>query len=166
MNADFINGMEDGMQNLHKQGAFLTVKSGDKVNTMTISWGNIGFMWQMPIFTIMVRKSRYTYELIEKGESFTVSIPYGPGMRSALGVCGTKSGRNTDKVKEAGIAFVPSKEVEAPIVDGCSMYYECRIVGKLPMNEKMLDTEMQKKFYSDNDYHVFYYGQIVTSYEK
>lgn len=49
-----------------QKGAFLTVKSDDKVNTMTIAWGALGFMWYKPVFTAMVRYSRYTYELLRR----------------------------------------------------------------------------------------------------
>ena len=40
------------------KGALLTVKSGEKVNAMTIGWGSIGFMWGKPVFMAMVRPSR------------------------------------------------------------------------------------------------------------
>jgi len=169
MKVDFIKGMEKGIQNLHTQGAFLTVKDKDKTNTMTISWGNIGFMWQKPIFTVMVRKSRYTYEFIENADNFTVSIPFNNEMKNALSICGSRSGRDIDKCSEAGISFINSTVVDSPIIDGCKMYYECKIVNRLPMDkerQEMLLPEFKHIFYRDNDYHTFYYGEIVACYEK
>ena len=166
MKVDFISGMEKGIASLHTQGAFLTVKDNDKVNTMTISWGSIGFMWQKPIFIAMVRKSRYTTELIEGADSFTISIPYGSDMKNALTICGTKSGRDLDKARAAEISFVPSNAVASPIVDKCNMYYECKIVYKQPMDKEMLMPEIKKSMYSDNDYHTLYYGEIIACYEK
>ncbi len=38
-----------------KKGAFLTVKNDNRVNTMTIGWGNIGIIWNKPIFMVLVR---------------------------------------------------------------------------------------------------------------
>ncbi|GIM27927.1 hypothetical protein CPJCM30710_05930 [Clostridium polyendosporum] len=166
MAVDFIKGLEKGMENLHKTGAFLTVKNEDKVNTMTISWGSIGYMWGRPVLTVMVRKSRYTYELLEKIDNFTVSIPYGDKLQSALALCGKKSGRNTDKCKEANISFASSKEVDSPIVDNCNMYYECKVVYKGEMDKSLLIPEIDEKFYSNNDYHVLYFGEIVAAYEN
>lgn len=163
---DFIKGLEKGMENLHKKGAFLTVKNQDKVNTMTISWGSIGFMWNKPIFIAMVRKSRYTYELIENAASFTISIPYKSEMKSALTICGTKSGRDLDKFAEAKISFSPSTKVDSPIIENCNMYYECKIVYKHPMDNQNPSPEINKTIYSDNDYHTLYYGEIVACYEK
>lgn len=171
MTVDFISNMERGFTNLHTKGAFLTVKSGEKANPMTISWGSIGFMWQKPVFIVMVRRSRYTYELIEKADNFTVSIPYlnekdNPKMQEALIVCGTKSGRDMDKCQAAKVNLVSSKIVDSPVVEGCNLFYECKIVYKQPMIKEMLSEEIQKTMYADDDYHTYYYGEIVACYEK
>lgn len=166
MKVDFVKGLERAMEALHKRGAFLTVKDGDKTNTMTISWGSVGFMWQNPVFIAMVRKSRYTSELIANADSYTISIPYGSEMKGALAICGTKSGRDIDKQSVAGISFSPAQAVNSPIVDGCNIYYECKIVYKQAMDKAMLLPDIQQSMYSDEDYHTLYYGEIVTSYER
>ena len=51
----FYENLSVAMENLTKRGAFLTVKEGGKVNTMTISWGYVGFSWNKPFFVAMVR---------------------------------------------------------------------------------------------------------------
>jgi len=38
-------------------------------NAMAIGWGQVGIIWRKPIFTVLVRPSRYTYELIEEAGS-------------------------------------------------------------------------------------------------
>ena len=58
------------------KAAFLTTKSGNKINTMVIGWGTTGVMWRMPVFIALVRKCRFTYELLEKSREFTVTFPY------------------------------------------------------------------------------------------
>ena len=60
----YVTGVAEMLTQL-PLGAFLTVKSGDRVNTMTIGWGTIGFMWGKPIMTVMVRYSRHTHQLIK-----------------------------------------------------------------------------------------------------
>ena len=52
---NFYENLEDAMKNLTTRGAFLTVKNNQGVNTMTISWGYIGFSWNKPYFVAMVR---------------------------------------------------------------------------------------------------------------
>lgn len=165
MTVNFTENLEICMNYLHKQGAFLTTKYGNKVNTMTISWGNIGFEWNRPIFTILVRKSRYTHELIEKSNEFTVSVPLGESMKSALLLCGTKSGRDMDKFKESSLILQDSKFINTPIISNCSLHYECKVIYKQEMNAEQLSEEMKSKNYSTGDYHTFYFGEIVSCYK-
>lgn len=166
MKENFTMSAEKGIQHLKKNGAFLTVKCKDKVNVMTIGWGNVGFEWRRPIFTILVRKSRYTHELIEKSGEFTVSIPFDDKLKHELTVCGTKSGRDADKIKECGLKLSKGASVSTPVVGGCNLYYECKIVYKHDMDAENLDSGVIKDCYGDNDYHTIYYGEIVNVYTK
>lgn len=166
MKVNFTENLEKGMSFLHTQGAFLTVKSGDKINTMTISWGNVGYEWNRPIFTVLVRKSRYTYDLIENSDDFTVSIPLNENLKKALAVCGSKSGRDIDKFKECNLTLEKSENVDTPIIGECELHYECKIVYKQEMNPKFLSNAIVESFYKDGDYHTLYYGEIVATYMK
>lgn len=167
MNHNFTQNIAKTTEYLYKQGAFLTVKDkNNRVNTMTIGWGSIGYMWGKPVFIIMVRKSRYTFEFIENADSFTVSVPYGDKMKKALSICGSKSGREIDKGEAADISFIASNSVASPVVAGCNMYYDCKIVYKNDMDKKLLLPEINKGCYKDDNYHTIYYGEIVDCYEE
>lgn len=148
------------------KGAFLTVKAGDRVNTMTIGWGTFGRMWNKPVFMVMVRYSRYTYELIEKADTFTVSIPLKGKFKEALAFCGSKSGRDHDKFKECNLKTRPGQKVDTPVIDGCDIHVECRIVYKQPMDPERLPREIIDASYKDGDFHVLYYGEILGVYAK
>ncbi len=161
----YTKNLESALENLQAKGAFLTVKDGENVNTMTIGWGQMGYMWKKPVFMVMVRKSRYTYNLIEKATEFTVSIPVDDSMKNELILCGTKSGRDFDKVKECGLKLEKGRTVETPLISGCKLQYECKILYKHEMDKSFLDKEIDEKVYVDNDYHVLYYGEIVDCYE-
>ena len=162
----FYEDLEQALQNLTSRGAFLTVKGSDgTVNTMTISWGYIGYSWNKPYFVALVRPSRYTHELIETADSYTISIPYDDEMGKALSICGSKSGRDVNKEELANIKFIPSQEVSAPIVDHCNMYYECKITYTDQIQVDQLPDELRKKNYN-GDYHDMYYGEIVKTYKK
>ena len=78
---NFYENLEDAMKNLTTRGAFLTVKNNQGVNTMTISWGYIGFSWNKPYFVAMVRPQRYTYEFLKTAKDYTISIPYSDDMK-------------------------------------------------------------------------------------
>ena len=146
------------------KGAFLTTAAEGKVNSMTIGWGSIGFSWRKPVFTELVRHSRYTYQLIEKSGEFTVTIPVGKDLQQALTLCGTKSGRDIDKIKAAGLTLKPGQEISTPAIAGGGMTYECKVLYKQSMSAENLDDTVQKQCYGDNDYHTIYFGEIVASY--
>lgn len=147
-----------------QKGAFLTVREGSRVNTMTIAWGSIGYMWNIPVFIAMVRYSRYTYELIEKSGDFTVSLPLHGQLKKELAFCGSRSGRDMDKIGRSGITLKDSMETESPVIEGCDLFLECRIVYKQGMDQNNLDGMIKDKSYADGDYHVMYFGEIVKAY--
>ncbi|HSO10078.1 MAG TPA: flavin reductase, partial [Desulfoprunum sp.] len=93
----------DQLFDLIKRGAFLTVRAGDAVNTMTIGWATIGWIWQKPILMVAVRDSRHTFTLLETTDNFTVTVPTGSESAKALTLCGTKSGRDIDKFAACGL---------------------------------------------------------------
>ncbi|TDX59323.1 flavin reductase family protein [Orenia marismortui] len=155
--------IKEATQALSK-GAFLTVKSGDKLNTMTIGWGSIGYIWGKPIFMVMVRDSRYTYELIENSDEFTVSIPFKGKFKEELKFCGTKSGRDYDKFSECKLSIQSGQEVDTPIIKGCDLHYECKIKFRQIMDPDNLNKQYDQKWYPQKDYHTLYFGEIVGAY--
>lgn len=163
---DFNKNLDVAMEYLHKQGAFLTSKSNGKVNTMTISWGSVGFMWGKPVFMALVRPQRYTNEFIETSKSFTVSIPFNNNFKKALGICGSKSGRDIDKEKEANITFVDGKNEKFTVIDGCDVYYECKVLYNSRLKTEELPKDIKDNFYGNGDTHILYFAEIVNCYEK
>lgn len=148
------------------KGAFLTVKEGDRVNTMTIGWGSIGFIWQRPALMVMVRCSRYTHDLISNSQDFSVSVPALGELKKPLAIAGTKSGRDIDKFKECELTAQEAKSVDSPVIGECGLFFECKLAFKQIMDPEKLDSSVREKFYSDNDYHVMYYGEILACYEQ
>ncbi|MBA7553151.1 hypothetical protein ES705_45738 [subsurface metagenome] len=165
-NVNYLAVAEEVMQQIKSKGAFLVAKFQDseKINVMTIGWAAIGFMWGKPIMTVMVRKSRFTHHIIEKTSSFTVSIPT-DDLNEALIFCGTKSGRDFDKFKECNLAIIPAQKVDTPIINISGFHYEGKIVCKSEMNPDFLCKEYKEDLYADNDYHTFYFGEIVACYK-
>jgi flavin reductase (DIM6/NTAB) family NADH-FMN oxidoreductase RutF len=164
-NVNYLSVAEEVMHQIKSEGAFLIVKSKDdeKINVMTIGWAAIGYMWRKPIMTLMVRESRFTHHIIEKASSFTVSIPT-DDLKEALNFCGTKSGRDVDKFKECNLTIIPAQKVDTPIINILGFHYECKIVCKSEINPNFLCKEYKEDVYADNDYHTFYFGEIVACY--
>jgi len=160
----FYENLDEVMKHLTDKGAFLTVKAADgAVNTMTISWGFIGYMWYKPQFIVVVRPQRHTKTLLDSAVDFTVSVPFGV-LVDELKICGTKSGRDINKAE--AVNFISAKMTDSPIVDGCAAYYECKINYKDRFDKAFLPKEIIEKVYNAADYHEVFMGEIVESYIK
>lgn len=145
------------------KGAFLTVKAGKALNTMTIGWGMIGTIWNKSIFTVLVRPTRYTFEIMEKAADFTVSFP-SQDMKKQLAFCGTKSGRSIDKFKECDLKIIDSQKIISPIIKIPGIHFECKIVCKMPIDPNKLD-DSYGYLYPEKDFHTAYYGEIISCQE-
>ena len=157
-----------------KSGVLLTTKAEDKVNTMTISWGTLGIEWNKPIFTVFVRENRFTKEQLDINPQFTINIPVGEFNKKILGVCGTKSGRNVDKISELNLTLEESNNISVPGIKELPLTLECRVIYKQEQDKNAITEENKKTFYpqdvdssyhgANNDFHTAYYGEIVGAY--
>lgn len=153
-----------------KTGILLTTKAGETVNTMTIGWGKIGIEWNKTVFIAYVRETRYTKQLLEEGGEFTVNIPYGAFDNKILGYCGTKSGRDTDKIRDLGLTLVESDVVSVPGIRQLPLTLECRVIYKQQQDLDKMPQAVIDRFYpvideaGFRDYHIAYYGEIVNAY--
>ena len=150
------------------RGILLTSEAEDCVNAMTIGWGTLGIEWGTKIFTAYVRESRFTRELLDRTGEFTICVPYGENKNSqqvtkALGICGSKSGRDTDKFAESKLTLVDAEEVRSPAIKEFPLTLECRVVFQEVQQIKKISSAF-KKFYSKDDPHIAYYGEILKAY--
>ncbi len=157
-----LEGIQKFMDRI-EEGAFLVVREEERTNVMTIGWALIGFVWRRPVMMVAVRTSRYTYQLIEKADSFTVNVPSGD-MKKEINICGSKSGRDLDKFKECGFSAAKSKKVGSPVLKVPGYHFECRIINKAPTDPKFLSPDL-KDIYPAKDYHTLYFGEILASYQ-
>ncbi len=150
---------------LNHGGAFLSVKSGGEINTMTIGWATMGSAWGKNLFMAYVRPSRHTHPLLTASGAFSVSIPREGDLSDALRLCGSKSGRDTDKFRAAGLSAVPAEKIDGVIVGECALHVECRVVYSVDMNAERMD-ESVASAYKTGDYHTLFFGEIQTCYAK
>jgi flavin reductase (DIM6/NTAB) family NADH-FMN oxidoreductase RutF len=148
-----------------KQGILLTTKAGDKINSMTIGWGTLGVIWEKPIFVAYVRDCRYTYEMLQQNPEFTVNIPVGNCDKKALGLLGSKSGRDMDKIAAAGLTPVAPEVISVPGLKEFPLTLECKVLYAQRQEDQKLPAELRDRFYriQPND-HFCFYGEIVASY--
>ncbi len=143
---------------LTTDGALLvSLDENGRPNPMTIGWAMLGVVWSLPICTVLVRPSRYTYGCMNATGDFTVCVPY-PGMGEEVMFCGTRSGRRYDKMAECGFTALPSQTVKSPGIDECGLILECRTMYTSDIDPANLSSEIGA--YASGDYHRIYYGMI------
>ena len=158
------------------KGVLLNTKSGNKLNTMTIGWGQIGIEWGKLFFTAYIRHGRYTHKMLEENKEFTISVPLErtAQVAKAIGYCGYKTGKDCDKISEAGLTSVKGISVESPAIKEIPLTIECKVIYQQEQDTQKIPPELLEKFYpqdvsSDNpranrDMHTVYYGEIINAY--
>jgi len=130
-------------------------------NAMTVAWGSLGTMWSKPFAQVVVRPSRYTREFMEQYDTFTLSA-FPQAQRKAVQLLGTKSGRDGDKIAEAGLTPVAATTVAAPCFAEAELVIECRKMYWQDMDSaNFLDPAIEKN-YAQKDYHRIYFGEVVA----
>ena len=118
---------------------WMLVTAGDPAgfNMMTASWGGAGFLWNF--------EEQY---------------------RPALTVCGSVSGRDTDKVEASGLTPCKTEEGNVSFKEA-RLVLECRKLYAEFLNpDAFIDSKILKDFYPGKDYHKVYVAEIVNAWEK
>jgi flavin reductase (DIM6/NTAB) family NADH-FMN oxidoreductase RutF len=135
--------------------------SSSRFNIMTVAWGGFGVLWSKPVVWVAVRPSRYTYEFMERYESFTLSA-FPAAFQPKLSLCGSKSGREINKVEASGLTPIPSSHVEAPGFDEAELILECRKIHFEDLNpDHFLDQRIEEN-YNGSNYHRLYTGEVLA----
>lgn len=130
-------------------------------NAMTVGWGSFGTMWKKPFAQVVVRPTRYTFEFMEQYETFTICA-FPQDYHQALELLGSKSGRDGDKIKEAGLTPMASSQVAAPGFAEAELIVECRKNYWDDLKpSQFLDPSIESN-YPLKDYHRVYFGEIVA----
>ena len=157
---------ENFFEAIGKEWMLVTAGTKEKFNTMTASWGGIGWLWNKPVAFVFVRPERYTYEFIEKSDYLTLSF-LGEANKKFHAVCGSKSGRDTDKVKASGLKPVFTVLCFVFFVLVC-LCLECKkLYTDTIKPECFLDKESLEKWYDDahGGFHKMYIVEIENIWE-
>ena len=149
-------------------GNFLNTKNGNVINTMIIGWGGINIVWGKPIFIVLVRNSRATFDLIENSNEFTVSVPLDNNLNEAIKFCGSNSLRDYDKFKYCNLTPIKGRKINTPIIAEAKLHFECKVIYKQKFNKSIIPNKIKMRYYNpenNNDfYHTVYYGEIIDQY--
>lgn len=155
-------------------GILLTTRSGSNVNSMTIAWGALGVDWNLPIFTTLVRSSRLSYEYLLANPQFTINVPIGPVDRKILGICGTKSGRDLDKIATLGLHLEEPEKITVPGIRELPLTLECEVIYRQEQDPAAIPARLREAFHPaaatdlskalNRTYHTAFYGAVVAAY--
>ena len=149
--------LDNALKLIGKDWMLITVQDGEGANAMTASWGCMGVLWNKPVAVCFIRPQRYTYGLAENEERMSLAF-FGEGYREALSLCGSKSGRDCDKLSLAGLTVSDVDGV--PVMDQASTV----IIGKKLYADDLKEDNFVDKAMLDNykskDFHRIYVLEI------
>lgn len=145
---------------------WMLISAGDetKSNMMTASWGLTGELWFRDVAVCFIRPQRYTLQFVEENDTFALSF-FGTGEKQALSFCGSKSGREYDKIKETGLT---------PVYSDGTVYYEqaqmvfiCKKIAVTDITpQSIIDKTVIDRCYPEKDFHKVFVGEIIKVLEK
>lgn len=163
-----VNELTDNLiEAIGKEWMLVTSGTREKFNTMTASWGGTGFLWNKPVAFIFIRPERYTFDFIEQNEYLTLSF-LGEEHKDIHKICGTKSGRDIDKVKETGLVPVFTDNGSVTF-EQSRLTFECRkLYADMIQPEKFIDKSIEGKWYGKGHggFHKMYIVEIVRVWKK
>ncbi|NLO92399.1 MAG: flavin reductase family protein [Elusimicrobia bacterium] len=152
---------------LNGGGALLLAgRENSRPNPMTIGWAALGTAWGEPTLLVYVRPARYTYELMQGAGRFSVNVPAPGELSAALSLCGSKSGRDMDKLAAAGLKAVPGRAEGVFVLENCGLYFECETMAVSRIRREDVAVGTDKKFYPAGDYHAVFHGRILNCYGR
>ena len=155
--------LENAVKLIGSDWMLITTKDAenDRVNAMTASWGCLGVLWNKPVCVCFVRPQRHTFGLLEDSERFSVAF-LDEEYRKALRLCGTKSGRDCDKLSEAGLSAAELDGV--PVIAEARLVLVCRkLYADDLKKEGFLDDSLLSNYLAD-DFHRMYVSVIEAAY--
>ena len=143
---------------------WMLISAGERgaFNTMTANWGGMGYLWNKPVVFVFVRPERYTYQFVENHELFSLSF-FAAEYKKTLGVLGTKSGRDMDKMGASGLTPVFT-ESGTPAFSEARIVLECKkLYSDMILAENFIERDILEKWYggTKGDFHRMYVAEIV-----
>ena len=165
---DFAKKSYEVFQMFNDRWALATAGDLNDFNTMTIAWGSMGTIWGpphqgKPILTVYVSPARYTHSYLEKNDYFTVSF-FPEAYRRDLGVLGSRSGRDGDKVALTKLTPIP---VEHGVdFAEAELSFVCRKLYVHQFEKERVPQEVAEWIYTRVPPHSMFIGEIVEGIER
>ncbi len=143
----------------------ITAGTDEHYNSMAASWEALGHYFEKPTTLCLLGAGRYTLEFIKEQQTYTMS--FFPGQfKGDVMAFGTKSGRNSDMMKETKLTHVLTPSGNSTYKEA-NVVIECRLFEITTVNPTDFYDEDGKKFVEDalkeaNDYHKLVFGTVTN----
>ena len=135
-----------------KEWMLLTAGKSDNFNLMTASWGGIGWLWNKPVAFVFIRPERYTFEFAELNDSFSISfLGTSKEARDIHKICGTKSGRDINKVEASGLILEPTEQGDVIYKQSRITLIGRKLYADFLKPECFYDSTLRDKWYSSSE---------------
>lgn len=149
-------------EHLVDEGLLIAAQDANgRLNPMTIGWGVFGAIWGRPMFVVLVRPSRYTFDCLEHSGDFTVNVMPAE-QRHVVAHCGGHSGRDGDKLEATGVHACPSTKISSGGIAEASVIIECRTAHFNDVQGPQLGEAITSNYYPDGDFHRVYFGEVLA----
>jgi len=123
----------------HGPTVLVTTSCDDRTNVMAAAW-NMPLDFNPPKVAIVIDKKTYTRELMEASGTFAINVPCRTQADIVVKV-GASSGRELlgkrpgDKLAAFNLPSFAASQIEAPLLQGCVAWLECRIIPEPHMQQ-------------------------------
>lgn len=142
----------------------ITAGNNQEFNMMTAGWGGLGSMFGKPVAFCFIAPTRYTYKLMEKNDTYTLTF-YTEAYREALNTCGSKSGKDTDKVKASGLTPISTPEGSKAFAEAW-LIIECRKMVSQSIIPEAITNQKLKEEWEGKQLHKMFIGEIINVWIK
>lgn len=161
-----VRDMENAVKMIGDDWTLITAKKADgSVNTMTASWGFMGVLWNKPVCAIFIRPQRYTLEFVDEAERLSLTF-FEETWRPALRLCGTKSGRNMDKIAESKLTMCHTENGTPYFAEAKTVVICRKLYADWLKPECFLDPSVAPANYPKEDYHKVFICEIEQVLEQ
>ncbi|MDR0394876.1 MAG: flavin reductase [Tannerella sp.] len=142
----------------------ITAGTPSHYNSMVASWGGMGILFNKPATWCFLRSSRYTLELMRKEQTYTMSY-FDEAYKEDILLFGTKSGRDTDKMKESKLTSVQTPSGNMTYKEA-KLIIECKLFEVTTVSPEDFYTEEGRDFVVEayeetKNYHKIVFGEIT-----
>lgn len=147
----------------------ITAGRTDHFNSMTASGGGFGMLFKKPVAWCILKADRYTLELIQKEQAYTLSF-FPEAFKKHVYFFGSASGRGSDKMEKVELTATQTPS-------GCISYQAAGLIIECKLT--MITMPDRADFYSQeakdyikeaykmaSDYRKFVFGEITNVWQR